>query len=205
MANIAHLNKTEVRGRWFTMGFRDEWRRLSEEQKSTDAAKQEGKQRKAAAKQEAKRAQWAQRGVLYEAEGYADGSKETLTVYPDRVGWVRHAKIGALLSNADRASETMPLSKIASCVVEKDGLVRSTLKVHGSGNHIEFRASHPEANEAKQAVLNAMNSDTAESAAPEAAPQDDADEIRKLAQLRDDGILSEAEFEAKKRQILGLD
>jgi hypothetical protein len=31
-----------------------------------------------------------------------------------------------------------------------------------------------------------------------------ADEIRKLAELRDAGILTEQEFTAKKRQMLGL-
>lgn len=39
----------------------------------------------------------------------------------------------------------------------------------------------------------------------DAAPKDDvADQIRKLAALRDDGILTEEEFAAKKRQLLGL-
>ena len=31
-----------------------------------------------------------------------------------------------------------------------------------------------------------------------------AEEIRRLAQLRDDGILTEEEFQAKKQQLLGL-
>ena len=33
---------------------------------------------------------------------------------------------------------------------------------------------------------------------------DSADEIRKLAALRDEGILAPGEFEAKKKKILGL-
>ena len=44
-------------------------------------------------------------------------------------------------------------------------------------------------------------------AAPEPAPSqidDDAAEIRKLASLRDQGLLTEEEFSAKKKQILGI-
>lgn len=36
------------------------------------------------------------------------------------------------------------------------------------------------------------------------SPPDVADQIRKLASLLDEGILSAEEFEAKKRQLLGL-
>jgi hypothetical protein len=37
-----------------------------------------------------------------------------------------------------------------------------------------------------------------------APPVEDADQIRRFAALRDDGILTEDEFQAKKRAILGL-
>lgn len=36
------------------------------------------------------------------------------------------------------------------------------------------------------------------------APSSDADEIKKLAELRDSGVLTEEEFQAKKQQVLGL-
>jgi len=45
----------------------------------------------------------------------------------------------------------------------------------------------------------------APAAAPVAPPPADyAAELQKLASLKDQGILSEAEFEAKKKQILGI-
>ena len=45
----------------------------------------------------------------------------------------------------------------------------------------------------------------AEQAAPAAAPQDDlATQLESLAKLRDQGILTEEEFSAKKAQILGI-
>ena len=39
---------------------------------------------------------------------------------------------------------------------------------------------------------------------PDAAPPEYVEELEQLAQLRDQGILSEEEFAAKKKQILGL-
>jgi len=61
-----------------------------------------------------------------------------------------------------------------------------------------------------QAAMAADAGDTAESAAPAAPPPQPApddsylDELERLAALRDQGIISEADFEAKKQQLLGL-
>ncbi len=42
--------------------------------------------------------------------------------------------------------------------------------------------------------------------APDAGgPSSDVDELEQLARLKDEGVLTEEEFTAKKRQILGLD
>ena len=43
-----------------------------------------------------------------------------------------------------------------------------------------------------------------EAAAPEAAESPQIEELKQLAALRDQGILTEEEFSAKKAQILGL-
>lgn len=40
--------------------------------------------------------------------------------------------------------------------------------------------------------------------APAGSPSSDLDQLQKLADLRDQGVLTDAEFEAKKKQILGL-
>jgi hypothetical protein len=44
----------------------------------------------------------------------------------------------------------------------------------------------------------------AEAAAPVASTDDDIAQLQKLGELRDQGILTEEEFAAKKKQILGL-
>jgi transcription elongation factor len=68
-----------------------------------------------------------------------------------------------------------------------------------------------------QAIINAEGSQMADAAAPAAAPAAAApatapdgpapsylEELQQLAILRDQGIISEADFEAKKKQLLGL-
>jgi hypothetical protein len=41
-------------------------------------------------------------------------------------------------------------------------------------------------------------------AAPAPAPQDDMAQIQRLATMKDQGLLTEEEFQAKKKQILGI-
>ena len=58
----------------------------------------------------------------------------------------------------------------------------------------------------RQQSKNAAEEQQAAAAAPvpEAAPPEYMEELEQLAQLRDQGILSPEEFEAKKKQILGI-
>ena len=44
----------------------------------------------------------------------------------------------------------------------------------------------------------------APAAAPAAAPPDDMAQIQQLATMKDQGLLTEEEFQAKKKQILGI-
>ena len=56
--------------------------------------------------------------------------------------------------------------------------------------------------EAQQAAAQQAAAEQAAAAAP--AEPDYMVELQKLAQLKDQGIISEADFEAKKKQLLGL-
>jgi membrane protease subunit (stomatin/prohibitin family) len=58
------------------------------------------------------------------------------------------------------------------------------------------------AQSAQIAELQAQQAAAASPAAP--AEPDDAAEIQKYARLKDQGLLTEEEFEAKKKQILGI-
>jgi predicted ArsR family transcriptional regulator len=65
-------------------------------------------------------------------------------------------------------------------------------------NNVSRRQANRWANEQAEAQPQQMQ------AAPAPAQDDTAAQLQQLAQLRDQGILTEEEFSAKKKQILGL-
>jgi hypothetical protein len=63
-----------------------------------------------------------------------------------------------------------------------------------------------ELTEDDQAIADDTGAASAAPAAAQAAPEEESylDELERLADLRDKGIVSEEDFEAKKKQLLGL-
>ena len=85
---------------------------------------------------------------------------------------------------------------------EKDGFY-TKVKVHATGNAVEFKFRHDAAALFRQQIeaLILAYGTPAPSVAPPAEP-DMADQIKKLAELRDAGILTPEEFDAKKGELL---
>jgi hypothetical protein len=78
-----------------------------------------------------------------------------------------------------------------------------TAVVVGTANAVSNKQQQKYANQA--AAQQEAATQQAAPAAPAAAPQDDlAAQLESLAKLRDQGILTEEEFSAKKAQILGI-
>jgi hypothetical protein len=74
-----------------------------------------------------------------------------------------------------------------------------TAVVVGTANAVSNKQQKKYANQQEQ------QQEAPPEAAPAAAPQDDlAAQLESLAKLRDQGILTEEEFSAKKAQILGI-
>ena len=85
------------------------------------------------------------------------------------------------------------------------GLVRAaatTAVVAGTAGAVRHRQDQKYAAQDQAAYDQQMAAQQAAPAAP--AEPDYAAELEKLAQLKNQGILSEEEFEAKKKQILGI-
>ena len=79
----------------------------------------------------------------------------------------------------------------------------TTAVVAGTAAHMGAKSAQKAA--AAQAPAAApAGAPAAEPAAPEAAESAQIEELRQLAALKDQGILTEEEFTAKKAQILGL-
>lgn len=127
-----------------------------------------------------------------------EGRNAKVTLYPDRIERVKAHAFGAL-SLARQEIEMIPLRAVTSVQASKSGF-RTTVTVSASDNDITFHLSHHEASEFQRAVLAQM----VERSQPATAPPGLADQIRSLAALRDEGLLTQKEFEAKKRRLLGL-
>ncbi len=134
-----------------------------------------------------------------------EGRNAIVSVYPDRIERVKEKAFGAL-SRVRQDTEVIPIRSVSSVQAKKKG-IRTNVTVYASGNNIDFRIAHAEAQRFKDAITQLVLSSGLSSPAPSAVPRpepDLADQIRKLAQLRDEGLLTHEEFERKKSQLLGI-
>ena len=118
-------------------------------------------------------------------------------------------------------SEMIPVKSLTSVTVERDGLRFWKVTVTASGNAIDFRCDRSEAEQAKSVLTQLMigtHSAQLKSIMPvETAPIPSqpiftsvptatpgiAEELKKLAELRDAGILTDEEFASQKAKLLG--
>lgn len=106
--------------------------------------------------------------------------------------------------------EDFPYSKISS-VQTSTGMMFGEITIYVSGTKAQItnllKARAPEIGDyIRSRISEEPTAPPAAATAPQAtaAVADPTDELRRYAALRDDGIISAEEFEAKKRQILGL-
>lgn len=148
-------------------------------------------------------------GLLYEQElvvnlarGSYDG-KQGLVVVTDRRVLFLSEGIGR------HKLEDFPYDKVTSVQSEK-GMVNGGLKIFASGNAAVIENMYPKerAPEIGDYVRSQLHkapesvAPVAESAAPVAPTADPMEQIRKLGELRDAGLLTPDEFEQKKRELL---
>ncbi len=168
---------------------------------------------------------------LLRFKSHIDGKNADVIVYPDRVEWAKEGFMGtgaklalgaatmgvSLLktgvSGKTLGSEVIPVKSISSVTTKKDGMRFTLVRVICTGNTIDFRVSHSDAEPIKQLLtslilgshpaLRRVQPQSAPSPASSGSSSSVADEIRKLAELRDAGVLSESEFAVQKTKLLG--
>lgn len=142
-------------------------------------------------------------GILFEGTSHDPGRNAKVTLYVDRLERVKEAKM-ASLSRAKQDAEVTPVRSITSVQASKDGMLYTKVTAFASGNNIEFRFAHDEAQRFKDTLMRlVLQGPPAPAAAPQPPPQPDVmDQLRNLGELRDAGILSEDEFSAKKTELL---
>lgn len=138
-------------------------------------------------------------------------------------GFTLIAKGGNLIIRTKKADETIPISSVSSFTYKQPGAITSgsvVFKVNhpnsiglniglgiglGIGSEKTFyfvKKEAPTAQRIKDYVAQYREQPKAESAS--ASTQSVSDELRSLKALLDDGILTQEEFNAKKKQLLNL-
>jgi hypothetical protein len=147
------------------------------------------------------------------------GKNAKVTIYPDRIEWDQPRSLsgGKLLAasltlgtsalatgfkSGKAGSEMIPIRSISSVATKRDGMLNTIVQVITTGNSIDFRVSHAEAKQIRE-ILNTLMLNPTQPAPPAAdAPVDVAAQLQQLANLRDQGLLTEAEFEAKRAELI---
>jgi hypothetical protein len=161
---------------------------------------------------------------LYEFTSHIDGKNAKVRIWPDRIEWERKAvssgKITAgiltlgvsTVFTGVRGHDTdmIPIAMITS-VTSKKGMGSNTVvSVFTSAGAVEFRVSHKEASIARD-TLNRLILESKAGTAPQVIHQsapaaistpDVGAQLQQLGTLRDQGILTEEEFTAKKAELL---
>jgi hypothetical protein len=158
---------------------------------------------KVAEQRDAQAAAAAASGVLFTGMSHEEGRNSTVTLYADRLERVQE-RSRASLSRARQDTEVTPVRSITSVQAKKDGIRYTKVTAFASGNNIDFRFGHDEALRFKDALMKlVLAGGTPPAAAPAATSGSVGEQIRELAGLRDDGILTEDEFAAQKAKLLG--
>lgn len=166
---------------------------------------------------------------LYAFTSHVSGKNARVSIYRDRIEWERPrgvsgGKIAAgvmtgglsLLAtgvkNGKAGTEMIPVKSISSITTRRDGVLNSIVSIITAGNTIDFRVAHAESATVKTVVTDLILGKYEEAAAvaesapapesPASAPVDVAEQLQRLASLRDAGILTEDEFNAKKADLL---
>ena len=174
---------------------------------------------------EALRERWRAEGKFYEFTGYSSegvGHPLTVTVFADRVtltpghGAPAASEGVARLPVRGGRVEDVALRAVKGVVAEKVTVTQARVTVDAALESLTFFCLQTVAEQVRhdlEAALSRAMIAAAKRAIPEApvgvvadliAAEDPGGRIQRLADLRDQGLLTEAEFEAKKRQILGL-
>jgi Short C-terminal domain len=140
---------------------------------------------------------------LFQGTSHEEGRNSVVTLYVDRIERVREHKFGSL-TKAKQDTEVTPIKAVSSVQAKKDGF-HTKVTVYATGNNIEFRFGHTEAQHFKDEILRLIlpQPDGQGSAVPTVkADVDVMDQLRQLGQLKDEGVLTEMEFETKKSDLL---
>jgi hypothetical protein len=141
-------------------------------------------------------------GAIFVGMSHESGRNAKVTLYGDRIERVKE-RSRMSMSKAKQDTEVTAIKSVTSVQAKKDGMAFTKVTVYASGNNIDFKFRHDDAQSFKNAIMGLIlaEASTAPTHSQPAAP-DIADQIKKLAELRDSGVVTPEEFEAKKIELL---
>jgi len=143
-------------------------------------------------------------GLRWHGLSHEAGRHAHVRLFSDRIE--REKPRGHLsISSAAQDHEVIPIRSVTSVNIKKDGLMLSKVTVKSGGGEIPFRFRHEDAQSFRSAIMPliiAAGHPPSQAVLTPTAEPDAADQIRKLAELRDAGIVSEGEFQTKKAELL---
>jgi hypothetical protein len=154
-------------------------------------------------------------GALMQFSSHVAGKNAKVAIYPDRIEWSRSGvkvpggATGALLTggltllaaSGRKDTNMIPIRQVQGVSTHKAGLGYTTVRVAAAGDATEFKVTKREAEQVKDMLLRLMSQPSYVAQAPSNGSST-ADELRKLAELRDAGVLTEAEFSQQKAHLL---
>jgi hypothetical protein len=142
----------------------------------------------------------------------AKGRNGSIVLFDDRL-LISRAGVPLLARMAAHGDKTIPLSSITSLLLKKSGFINGYLhfQIMGGGSNLEGIidvAAHENTvifNAKEEPAFVALKEEVEQrifAKKTEKINSSVADQIREFARLRDDGIITENEFQDKKRQLL---
>lgn len=153
-------------------------------------------------------------------KSHIEGKNADVAIWPDRIEWSEQGKmtmtrltaaavtLGKAGISLRKGSDTnvVPIKAISGVTTQKSGIGYTTVEVTTAGDRVAFRVTKADAEQVRDTILRLMREPGPFPAgvAPSApAPASVAEELKKLADLRDAGVLSDQEFQAQKAKLLG--
>jgi hypothetical protein len=157
-------------------------------------------------------------GALWRGVSHESGRNSIVTLYPDRIERTKPTSklsLTGMLAGGPEDVEVIPMKSVSSVQVRR-GPWYHDVTVYASGNTIVLSVDSEQAEKLRGLVMEQVLGGSAHAAgAPPTAPAPPApaeaappsgdaviEQIRKLGELRDAGLLTPEEFAAKKAELL---
>lgn len=141
---------------------------------------------------------------VYQFTSHIEGRNALVNIYADRIEWASQQKFVALTKRG--MGTNVILMQYITGVTTKRGLVFTELSVIAPGQALVGNVEHGQAEKIKQFILAMKAQANQPQHIVQQQPREQAslsDELMKLAQMKQSGIITEADFNAAKARLLG--